>query len=237
MKRTLRIVLYIVLGIVALLLAVRSFFNQPLPQGVANQHVETMTQAIYSALNKPAWDSTRWIQWTFRDGRRYQWDKAEGRVHIRWKAYEVWLFLPQQKEVVLENGQTLVGEAAAKVAQAARSRFFNDSFWLIAPFKISDPGTTRTEISLPDGRKGLKVTYGTGGVTPGDTYVWEMDAQGIPTRFRMWVSILPIGGLPATWDNWITLPTGAKIATLHRVANVKDIPITEVSAGADQPTW
>jgi hypothetical protein len=32
----------------------------------------------------------------------------------------------------------------------------------------------------------------------------------------MWVDILPIEGLEATWENWITTESGAQLPTFHK---------------------
>jgi hypothetical protein len=33
----------------------------------------------------------------------------------------------------------------------------------------------------------------------------------------MWVDILPINGLEATWENWIVTESGAQLPTFHKL--------------------
>jgi len=61
------------------------------------------------------------------------------------------------------------------------------------------------------------VTYNSGGSTPGDSYLWHFDDTGKPTHFQMWVSILPIKGLEASWNDWTTTETGAMLPTFHKM--------------------
>ena len=106
--------------------------------------------------------------------------------------------------------------------------FNNDSFWLCAPYKVFDPGTARSIVTLNDGRKGLKITYTSGGTTPGDSYVWILDDNYTPIAVKMWVSILPIGGIEFTWENYIYLSSGAMIAQDHWLYGAVNIDITNV---------
>ena len=106
--------------------------------------------------------------------------------------------------------------------------FNNDSFWLAAPFKAFDPGTERSIVNLKDGRKGLMVTYTSGGTTPGDTYVWILDENDRPTAIKMWVQILPLGGMEFTWENILTLPSGALIAQDHLLYGGMNVNLTNV---------
>lgn len=123
---------------------------------------------------------------------------------------------------------------AQKGVQKAYKNFINDAFWLNPIVKIFDEGTSRSIVTLADGREGLLVSYASGGVTPGDSYLWLVDANGLPTAWKLWVGILPIGGLEFSWDNWLTLPTGAKIATGHTVKSTSiSTPITNVASGPD----
>ena len=161
-------------------------------------------------------------------------------------SYFVWLIRGQDSAVsdlatqqgpVKKAGVLLSGAAAAKAAKTAYAMFCNDGFWLTAPFKLTDPGARRTLVTLPDGRKGLKVTYDSGGVTPGDSFVWILDEKGIPSTFKMWVSILPIGGIEASWEQWVELPTGAKLSTFHLIGGKVKSVITEVDGGMGTPDF
>ena len=194
-----------------------------------------MAQKIYAAVNKPAWDSTQWVKWTFRGGHEYLWDKFQQKVKVKWDDHEVILDLVNRQDTAKESGVVITGEDAKKLADKAYSLFCNDSFWFIAPFKLTDPGTQRSIVSMPDGRRGLKVSYTNGGTTPGDSYVWLVDDQGVPTSFKMWVSVLPIGGIESTYEKWISLPTGAKIASFHLIGGGLKSEITDIDGGMGNP--
>ena len=79
---------------------------------------------------------------------------------------------------------------------------------------------------MEDGSKGLMINYKTGGVTPGDSYLYTLDENGLPKRWQMWVKIIPIGGIGNTWEGWVTTETGAKISSMHKSA--MDLPITNI---------
>jgi hypothetical protein len=95
--------------------------------------------------------------------------------------------------------------------------FNNDSFWLVAPYKVFDQGTTRQLVALEGGRDALLVTYSSGGTTPGDSYLWILGDDGLPASYKMWVKIIPIGGLEATWANWQRMESGIMLPTSHQV--------------------
>ena len=78
-----------------------------------------------------------------------------------------------------------------------------------------------------DGKDALLVTYTKGGTTPGDSYLWHFDENGKPKSYQMWVDILPIDGLEASWDNWITTESGAILPTTHKLL-VLDLDMGDV---------
>jgi hypothetical protein len=188
------------------------------PQGMEGAEAQRLTEQVYTSLNKPAWDSTDWVRWTFRGDHHYLWDKRNNRLQAQWGDISVEMDLHSQQGQVKKGGKLLQGSRAARLLKKAYANFCNDSFWLAAPYKLTDPGTQRSVVTLADGRKGLKVSYSSGGVTPGDSYVWILDDSGTPVAFKMWVAILPIGGLEASWEQWITLPTGARLSSYHLLA-------------------
>ena len=103
--------------------------------------------------------------------------------------------------------------------------FINDSFWLVAPFKVRDAGVTRSTVSLEDGR-GLLVSYSMGGVTPGDSYLWILDDNGFPKAWKLWTSNVPIGGLSFGWGGWVE-KEGVWFSTFHPSA-ILDLEITNL---------
>ena len=88
--------------------------------------------------------------------------------------------------MAIEGGLRQNGPRADELLQRAWVHFANDGFWLAAPFKVRDPGTSRALVKTDDGRDALLVTYGSGGVTPGDAYLWHLGHDGLPTRYEMW---------------------------------------------------
>ncbi len=230
MKKTLKVLGIIALALVAGLFSLKLYLSEKEPQGIASPETGEMIQSIYKNLNKSAWDSTQWVKWTFNKN-HYTWDKNQNKVKVFWEDFEVIVDLNTQQGSVKKAGTSLSGKDADKAVKTAYSRFCNDSFWLTAPYKLTDPGTTPTLVTLPDGRKGLKINYSSGGVTPGDSYVWIVNEKGVPTSFKMWVSILPIGGLEGTWDDWQELATGAKLATKHVIGGKYNSLATDVSGG------
>lgn len=191
-------------------------YNEPLPKGKEGPEADALAHKMLTAIDKAAWDTTGAVQWTFAGKHDFLWDRARNFVEVKWG-----------EKAVLLNTQTLGGRAWRKevelsgedkdiVLKQAWSLFCNDSFWLNAPAKVFDPGTKRSLVTLEDGSQGLLISYTSGGVTPGDAYLWILNDKGLPLKWKMWVKIIPIGGLGTTWENWITLPSGAKLASSHK---------------------
>jgi hypothetical protein len=238
MKKFLKYTLFAILALVAVVGIYLASLNQKEPQSQVGEDAELMARHLLYAVNKPAWDSTAWIKWTYAKRNSYIWDKQNGKVQVNMSGTKVLLDIATQKALsATQDGAPLSGEAAEKARQDAWKWFCNDSFWLNAPVKIMDEGTQRSLVTLKNGKKALKVKYTNGGVTPGDTYLWTLDDQFLPTEFEMWVQIIPIGGVRGTWENWVTLSTGAKIATKHKIGGLLSVEVTDLEAGVGEVSW
>ena len=233
MKKLLKILGFLFIAILVLGFVLKLVLDKPRPTGERGQEAELLAKKMLMAVDKAAWDSTRVLQWTFRGEHHYLWDKERNVAEIKWDDYRVLLRMDDVDGTVWKGEELLSGDAARKIVDQAWSYWCNDSFWFNPIVKIYDKGTSRSIVKQPDGSDALMVSYDSGGVTPGDSYLWILDKNGLPTSYKMWVSIIPIGGVEITWENWKTLSTGAKISTFHKAKAALEIPITNVKGATD----
>ncbi|MEZ7499040.1 hypothetical protein QO200_09825 [Flavobacterium sp. Arc3] len=239
MKKILKITAFVLLILASTILGVLYFSSEPLPAGQQGIKAEALTDKIQEAINQKAWDSTVAVSFSFRGDHHYLWDKKHNLVQVQWDDKKV-LYNNQTLEgVAYKNNKKLTDSQKSAAIKTANDYFNNDSFWLIAPFKLRDAGTTRS-IVMQDSQEALMITYASGGSTPGDSYVWLVDENYMPKAWRMWVSIIPVGGLETSWEDWKTFPNDLKIATNHKglldlkLENVKIAQsIEEINNGVD----
>ena len=190
--------------------------SEPLPEGVSGDGADDLALQMLQALNYDAFLATTDIEFSF-SGHHYAWNKAENRVEVRWSSHRVLLELDDLSSSVVYNDQAQILEERPDLIDQAVSYFYNDSYWLVAPFKVFDPGVSRKLVRLEGENDALLVTHSSGGVTPGDSYLWLLDDNARPIAFKMWVSIIPFGGLRASWEDYVKSETGAYFATSHKV--------------------
>lgn len=234
MKRILKFIGYLILALIVVSTAAYFKYNEKRPTGIKGEKAEALAQKMMQAVNKSAWDTTHFVAWTSRGGNAFVWDKTRNLVQVEWKTNRV-LLNPHMISGKAWTNQTEVTDPAAaqKLLQSAYKFFINDAFWLNPIAKFYDDGVERSLVTLADGREGLLVSYTTGGVTPGDAYLWLSDANGVPMAWQLWVGIVPIGGLEFSWEDWLTLPTGAKISMMHRMKSGVAIPQMGVKSAQD----
>lgn len=199
-----------------------TIYNEERPTGIESDKADSLALKMLVALNNEAYKETRFLEWSFANGKHhYRWDKQANTVNVAWSDYIVHLDLNESKKSsVLKAKVSISGAEKQKLLKKATTFFNNDSFWLVAPFKIFDPGTERSIVTLEDGTEVLLVTYTSGGDTPGDSYLWKLQPNGFPLSFKMWVSIIPIGGIEASWDEWQITESGAFLPSKHSIGQI-----------------
>lgn len=235
MKKWLKISLGLIAGLVLILIVAGMIIHEPRPELVPSEEADQLAEKMLEAVNKPAWDTTHWVQWTFAGRNSFVWDRERNLVQVKWGDDQMALIDPSKRTgMAFSAGQEVQGSKQDKMIQKALSFFYNDSFWFIAPTKVFDPGTQRGLVELPDEEgQGLLVSYSSGGVTPGDAYLWILDENGLPKAYQMWVSILPVGGIKAEWKDWKSLSTGAQYAASHILFGSYNAEVSNVKSGMD----
>jgi len=232
-KRLGKILVIFIMGVISLLICVFLIFNEKRPKLEQSAMADQLAEKMLNAIHHKAYINTRYLEWTFAGKNRYRWDKQQQVVDVSWDVYRVVLNIQQPDiSTVFLNQNKVKDKTKFNIIEKAIANFNNDSFWLVAPQKIFDPGTERGIVHLKNGEKALLVNYTSGGNTPGDSYVWYLDESGLPLAFKMWVSIIPIGGLKATWDNWQITESGVLLPSNHTLVAL-DISMGDVKAWND----
>lgn len=179
--------------------------NEPLPEGEAGPRAEQAADRMLESMHYDQYQKAKLIEFRFMDQHHYTWHKKDKRVIAEWDEMKVDFNTQSKEGQAWEKGERLGGKAKEKAIQKAWKYWANDSFWLVNFYKIKDPGTKQEMLAPEDKmRKGfkLKVTYSSGGVTPGDSYVYTCNEKGGPKKIKMWVSILPVGGVEVEIYKW-----------------------------------
>ncbi|WP_111307214.1 hypothetical protein [Confluentibacter sediminis] len=189
-------------------------YNEELPIGISGEKADALAYKMLDALDYDAYKNTNYIEWDFKNRHHYKWKKKENICDVYWEEFRVTLNLknPDLSRAYVHSFK-IEGDMAKELKEKALKYFYNDSFWLTAPYTVFNKDVERKLVN----NNSLLVTYNSGGVTPGDSYLWEFDKDGKPKSFKIWASILPIDGLEATWTDWKTAETGAILPTFHKL--------------------
>ncbi|MFT5964551.1 MAG: hypothetical protein ACI9L6_001294 [Flavobacterium sp.] len=147
----------------------------------ANAIVKEMIDAMGGMKN---YNNSHFIQWEFVS-RKLCWDKWTGNVRVE---------SPAAKQIILVNINTLEGKAyengvlveditkANELLVKAKNWWINDSYWLVMPWKLQDPGVNLSYVNtgkLTDGKPAdiLQLTFNSVGVTPENKYWVYVDKE------------------------------------------------------------
>jgi hypothetical protein len=147
----------------------------------ANVIVKEMIDAMGGIKN---YDNTHFIEWEFVKRKLY-WDKWTGDVRVENPEANqtVLVNINTMKGKVYENG-VLVEDAkkSSELLERAKNWWINDSYWLVMPWKLQDPGVNLTYVKtgkLADGKPAdiLQLTFNAVGVTPENKYWVYVDKE------------------------------------------------------------
>lgn len=223
------ILLFAVVLIIVVALAIA---HEPRPEGRPGEDADAMAARLEDAVDVEAWARTKAVRWTFAGRHHHLWDRQRDVTRLRWGDVEVLLRLDGPRGRAFVGGNEVIGEQAEELIEQAYAAWVNDSFWLNPIAMFRGEGISRSLVTLEDGGEGLLVAFASGGLTPGDAYLWIPGDDGRPRAWRMWVSIIPIGGVELSWTGWQRLDTGALIATGHEGPFGFSLELTDV-AGAE----
>ncbi len=225
-------------GLIIISIAIFLLGRRELPKGGKQGAVaEALTRKIERAVRLDRWQKTAAVSFCFalqnnlhfRDNQRgYHeviWQSSKGvyRVHYDCHAnFIVWL-----NESILTDKKE-----AWKAYEKAYALHTNDFFWLQPFAQLRAPGSKRFYLQ----KNALLVQYTSGGVTPGDSFLIITNDQGLPIRWEMWVSVLPIlKGYTVSFEDWHTSRTGALFSLMHR-SPLLDVPITQLKVYRHYPS-
>lgn len=135
---------------------------------------------------RQAFEGTRFLRFNFFGFRTHHWDRHTGRYRLEGRnrageAYVVLFDTDSKDGRAWKDGAEIAGEAKAEMLKMAYGAFINDTYWLLMPYKLLNPGVTLRDAGQEtiDGTTYdvVKLTFDSVGLTPGDSYWAYLDPQ------------------------------------------------------------
>ncbi|MBO6574578.1 MAG: hypothetical protein JJ896_04125 [Rhodothermales bacterium] len=156
-------------------------------------------RALAASGGEMAMRSMPYLRFNFgvppRAPRRHLWDKMTGDYRLEYVRNDsniVVLFNTQSQEgQAFRDGEPAPNQEA--LVERGYSAFINDTYWLLMPAKMLDPGVTRTLVpdSSDAAHEVIRLSFQEVGLTPGDQYyVWIDRETG---HVRKWHYVLQSG--------------------------------------------
>jgi hypothetical protein len=194
-----------------------------MPTGQPGAAAEKLAAKMQEAAAYKEWQNIQAATFVFRGDDRVFWDKRRKLVEIKSKSNLV-QFSELTGKSLCFDGERRILEGCEELTQAAIKKYYNHTFWINPAFHIMSPGTAR---ELVDGTK-LLVRYASGGSTPGDTYLFTLDDEGKITEMQMWVSILMIKGIRASFSDYQEVSKGIRVARHHKVGGLASVDLSDL---------
>jgi hypothetical protein len=209
--------------------------------------VELADHLLERLGGRQAWEAVHFIRFTFADFRTHHWDKWTGRHRLEYSdrqgdRYLVLDDVDSRQGRAWKNGEPLAGDELAKALEGSYAAWVNDTYWLLMPYKLRDPGVTLSyagEETL-DGNLYDKVmlTFDGVGLTPGDRYWAYLNREtGLMDRWAYILQSYP-PERPATawlWEDWKRY--GGILLSSRRVSveGERELPLSGIAVTDSMP--
>lgn len=228
----------------------------PTPPADPKARATEIAGQVMDALGgQRAWDGLRGLRWSFgvsvndsvKSERRHSWDKSTGQHRVEGvnRAGQEFVIFHTVGDTTQGSawvdGVAIEGDSLHKLVKRAEALWINDTYWMLMPYKLRDPGVTLawagdTTIAQQHFDR-LALSFDNVGMTPGDRYwVWVERNSRRVTRWDMVLQGAPPEPRSYTWEGWeqkdgLWFPASHKADSTNiftnRVEVVKEFPATE----------
>lgn len=149
-------------------------------QGTADPEAAALAARVLDAMGgEEAWAQARFLRFGFAGRRQHAWDRATGMHRVEGQTQEGESYvaiqdLDSREGEVWLDGERATGERAAELLENAYGAWVNDTYWLLMPTKLRDPGVTLTHHGTREiegtAYEVLHLSFAGVGLTPGDQY-------------------------------------------------------------------
>lgn len=212
---------------------------------------DSVAMTVYEAHGGPeAWAALPYLRFNFGGADnpvRHFWDRNTGDYRVEMPAGEDSVFVAlfnvntREGDVYL-NGEALGGERESEWLDTAYRRFINDTYWLLMPVKLFDPGVNRTYVADSSNaeRDVLHLTFGEVGLTPGDQYWVYVDTEtGLIDAWAYHLQGHPDDHVPQpiSWSGYTTLdtPNGEIVVSEEKPRNGSVLYTNNVAVPTEAP--
>jgi hypothetical protein len=194
------------------------------PLGEADARAASVAQALTDAMGgQETWNKLPYFRFDFvvvRDGKeiarfKHWWDKAHGRCRVEGPddkgrmVTAIFTLADKKGRAFVDGAPDLDSASVAGIIENGYERWVNDTYWVIMPFKLRDPGThlkyDRTQQS-DDGNTYdvLALSFSKGvGLTPDDHYwLYVNQKTHLIDKWEMVLTGQKPPPSSSTWESW-----------------------------------
>lgn len=194
-----------------------------------------------------AWDATHFLRFTFAGARTHYWDRATGRHRLdgttrEGQHYTVLHNVQDRLGRVWLDGDEVEGHTAEEWLDRAYEAWINDTYWLLMPYKLLDPGTHLSYGGNEEfaGRECevLHLAFGGVGLTPGDRYTVYVDAKtGLVAGWAYVLESFEPGQPPTawTWGQWHRYGGILLASERKMVGSDRELPLADIAVFDELP--